>query len=55
MFADNPDPEVDELEAVECDYCRAIFEHTGVKHCPIHQLPGPMLGAPEQLQLAGGV
>lgn len=31
------DPEVDEVEAVECDYCRAIFEHTGVKHCPVHE------------------
>lgn len=38
-------PEVDEVEAVECEYCRAIFEHTGRKHCPIHQetddLPSP--------------
>ena len=31
------EPEIDEVEAVECDYCRAIFEHTGRKHCPIHQ------------------
>jgi hypothetical protein len=31
------EPEIDELEAVECEWCRAIFEHTGVKHCPIHQ------------------
>jgi hypothetical protein len=30
-------PEVDEVEAVECDFCRAIFEHTGRKHCMIHQ------------------
>jgi len=30
------DPEVDEVAAVECDYCRVIFEHTGRKHCPIH-------------------
>jgi uncharacterized Zn finger protein (UPF0148 family) len=31
------DPEIDEVAAVECDYCRVIFEHTGRKHCPIHQ------------------
>jgi hypothetical protein len=30
------EPEVDEVEAVECEYCRAIFEYTGIKHCPIH-------------------
>jgi hypothetical protein len=30
------DPEIDDVAAVECDYCRAIFEHTGRKHCPIH-------------------
>jgi len=32
------DPEIDEVAAVECDLCRAIFEHTGQKHCPIHEL-----------------
>ena len=37
------EPEVDELEAVDCDYCRAIFEHTGRKHCMIHQDAGDML------------
>ncbi len=31
------DPEIDEVAAVECDYCRVIFEHTGRKHCPIHE------------------
>jgi hypothetical protein len=31
------EPEVDEVEAVECEFCRAIFEHTGRKHCPIHE------------------
>lgn len=44
------EPEIDELEAVECDYCRAIFEHTGRKHCPIHQDEGdmiPVLDEPE--------
>ena len=30
------EPEIDELEAVECEWCRAIFEHTGAKRCPIH-------------------
>jgi hypothetical protein len=30
------DPEFDEVAAVECESCRAIFEHTGHKHCPIH-------------------
>ena len=32
-------PQVDEVEAVACEWCRAIFEHTGVQHCPIHELP----------------
>jgi hypothetical protein len=31
------DPEIDEVAAVECDYCRVIFEHTGRKHCLIHE------------------
>ena len=31
------DPEIDEVAAVECDYCRVIFGHTGRKHCPIHE------------------
>ncbi len=22
---------------MECNYCRVIFEHTGHKHCPIHE------------------
>lgn len=38
-------PEIDEVEAVECEFCRAIFEHTGVKHCPMHELDD--LGLPE--------
>lgn len=37
------DPEIDEVAAIECDYCRAIFEHTGRKHCPIHQDAGDLL------------
>ena len=44
------EPEIDELEAVECDYCRAIFEHTGRMHCPIHQDAqdlAPLLNEPE--------
>lgn len=31
------DPEIDEVAAVECEYCRAIFEVTGQKHCPMHR------------------
>jgi hypothetical protein len=31
------DPEIDEVAAVECEYCRAILEHTGHKHCPMHE------------------
>ncbi len=30
------EPEIDEVEAIECDFCRAIFEHTGRIHCPMH-------------------
>jgi hypothetical protein len=30
------DPEIDEAAGIECEYCRVIFEHTGVEHCPIH-------------------
>jgi hypothetical protein len=30
------DPEVDEVAAVECEFCRAIFEHTGSLRCPVH-------------------
>jgi hypothetical protein len=30
------EPEIDEVEAVECELCRAIFEHTGRKCCPVH-------------------
>lgn len=37
------EPEIDEVEAVECEYCRAIFEHTGIKHCPIHEEQLPAL------------
>jgi hypothetical protein len=40
------EPEIDELEAVECDYCRAIFEHTGQMHCPIHEFTGLPYAAP---------
>ena len=39
------EPEVDELESVECELCRAIFEHTGVKHCPMHEEFAPALAA----------
>ena len=46
------EPEVDELEAVECDFCRAIFEHTGVKHCPMHSLVDALPGSPAVLELA---
>lgn len=28
---------MDEVAAVECEYCRAIFEHTGRLHCPLHE------------------
>jgi hypothetical protein len=44
-------PEVDEVEAVECEFCRAIFEHTGVKHCPIHEETIDLLSATGQLLL----
>jgi hypothetical protein len=37
------EPEIDEVEAVECEYCRAIFEHTGQKHCPIHAETLPLI------------
>jgi hypothetical protein len=43
------DPEIDEVEAVECDYCRVIFEHTGRKHCPIHE------GVSETVALPGAI
>jgi hypothetical protein len=49
------EPEVDELESVECDYCRAIFEHTGRKHCPIHQDAEdmlPMIPTSQEYQLS---
>jgi hypothetical protein len=39
------DPEIDEVAAVECEYCRAIFEHTGYKTCPIHVDTTPRLAA----------
>jgi hypothetical protein len=50
------DPEVDEVAKVQCEFCRAIFEHTGEKHCPIHELPGleaptPLLQLPEPTTL----
>ncbi len=31
------DPEFDEVAAVECEFCREIFEHTGQKTCPMHE------------------
>lgn len=40
------DPEVDEVAKVECEFCRVIFEHTGVKHCPIHEQFNPALETP---------
>jgi len=43
------DPEVDEVAAVECDLCRAIFEHTGHQHCPNHEEVLPMLPASAQM------
>jgi hypothetical protein len=46
------DPEIDEVSKVECEYCRAIFEHTGVKHCPIHELPGQALPPVPEARLA---
>jgi hypothetical protein len=44
--------EIDEVEAVECEFCRAIFEHTGVIHCPLHELPDAALPVGEQKMLA---
>lgn len=49
------EPEIDEVEVVECEYCRAIFEHTGRKFCPVHEetinLP---VSAPSFLAFEGG-
>jgi hypothetical protein len=45
------DPEVDEVAAVECDMCRAIFEHTGHIHCPIHEEKSLSAGAIVHLAL----
>ena len=42
------DPEVDEVAAVECDFCRVIFEHTGEQHCPMHEVSMPSIEAPTQ-------
>jgi hypothetical protein len=48
------DPEVDEVATVECELCRAVYEHTGRIHCPMHenmpdglQLPPPAEGQGE--------
>jgi hypothetical protein len=52
------DPEVDEVAAVECEFCRAIFEHTGRKHCPIHEERsdfGPLLAAPSETNVNAGI
>ncbi len=41
------DPEIDEVAAVECELCRAIFEHTGRRECPLHPASmAPELEAP---------
>jgi uncharacterized Zn finger protein (UPF0148 family) len=32
------EPEVGEVEAVACEWCRAIFEHTGEISCPMHEI-----------------
>lgn len=37
------DPEVDEVAEVECEWCRAIYEHTGERHCPMHEPWAPAL------------
>ncbi len=31
-------PKVDPLDAVECELCRSVMEHTGVQSCPLHPL-----------------
>lgn len=49
------DPEIDEVAAVECDYCRVIFEHTGQKHCPIHQAPREAIATTERKALTQDV
>jgi hypothetical protein len=36
------EPEVDEIEAVECEMCRAVFEFTGRKTCPMHEEIGSL-------------
>jgi hypothetical protein len=43
-------PEVDEVESVKCEYCRAIFEHTGREFCPMHE-ETIHLSAPDTLPL----
>ena len=49
------EPEIDEVEAIECEYCRAIFEHTGRKHCPIHEeLPEAIATTEHKALVAGG-
>jgi hypothetical protein len=45
-------PQIDEVEAVECELCRAIFEHTGRKTCPAHPEFTPLpVWQPEGAQL----
>lgn len=47
------EPEIDEVEAVECELCRAVFEHTGRRTCPAH--PAPTLPEiPPTLSLTAG-
>jgi hypothetical protein len=46
------DPEVDEVAAVECEYCRAIFEYTGQQHCPLHEYRADSLPPGTQLALS---
>jgi hypothetical protein len=46
-------PEIDEVEAVECEMCRAIFEHTGRKCCPVHSENVLPVAPPEFVLTAG--
>jgi uncharacterized Zn finger protein (UPF0148 family) len=48
------DPEIDEVAAVECELCRAIFEHTGRVECPIHGGLSMMAAAPPVAMIEEG-
>lgn len=47
-------PEVDEVEAVECELCREIFAHTGSQHCPLHEMAPVFLASEGPALLTAG-